>query len=72
MFLISVGSSDTGIIGLWYPMLDQSYRYLIIENTELAVACYNFLRRHGARQFNSEEEVLQAMQDERWPGWDKR
>lgn len=46
-------------------------RYQIIESEELAQAVSEFLRAEArVRQFGSEQEVLVAMREEKWEGWD--
>ena len=55
MFFFPVESEAEGLIGLWYP--ESGFRYLIIENDELAKACYTYLLNRGARKFRTTEEL---------------
>ena len=68
-FLFPVeGSEIGGLIGFWHPEI--GFRYLILENPDLAKACYTYLLNNGARRFSTEEELSQAMATEKWLGWD--
>jgi hypothetical protein len=68
-FLFPVeGSGIGGLIGSWHPEI--GFRYLILENDELAKASYAYLMRRGARQFLTTEELNQAISSEKWLGWD--
>jgi len=68
MFLITEESENDGIMVLWYPEIGA--RELLIENDELAMACYAYLLNHGARKFVSWEDFGRALAAEKWPGWD--
>ena len=68
-FFVFPGESGIGgLIGLSHPAI--GFRYLILEDDELAKACYAYLLNRGARQFNTEKELNQAIATEKWPGWD--
>lgn len=67
-FLFPVESESRGLIGFWHQAI--GFRYLILEDPELAKACYKYLETRGARRFNTNEELSQAIATEKWPGWD--
>jgi hypothetical protein len=68
VFLITKDEDTFGIPIIWYPEI--GLRYVIIEKDDLAQAVYDYLCEAGVRQFNSEEELAEAQQREKWEGWD--
>jgi hypothetical protein len=68
IFVLPIESQKRGLIGFWHQEI--GFRYLIIENDEVANACYTYLLNRGARLFNTDEELRQALATEKWPGWD--
>jgi hypothetical protein len=68
VFLIT-GDDDThGLPMVWYPEI--GLRYVIIEKDDLAKAVHDYLRQAGVRRFKSESEVSEALETEKWEGWD--
>jgi hypothetical protein len=68
IFVLPIESQNRGLIGFWHQEI--GFRYLIIENDKVADACYTYLQNRGARRFNTNEELEQAIATEKWPGWD--
>ena len=60
-----IGDAHSCLIGFWLPAI--GFRYRIIENDGLSRACKDYLRKHGARQFASSQEVFDAAEQEHWP-----
>jgi hypothetical protein len=68
IFLLPVPSESRGLIGFWHP--EVGFRYLILENDDLAKACYAYLLNRGARRFFTNDELRHAIATEKWLGWD--
>ena len=68
LFIFPSESEIGGLIGFWHPEI--GFRYLILENDDLAKKCYTYLLNRGARRFDTEAELNQAIVTEKWPGWD--
>jgi|SRR6516225_2150333 hypothetical protein len=69
MFLITDNKAEKGIIVLWFP--EFGAREWGIENDELWMACFAYLRDHGARKFASWDEFRKACAAEKWEGGKK-
>jgi hypothetical protein len=67
LFLLPGDGDAEGSIVLWHPEIGA--RFVVIENDELARACYAYLLGHGARRFASCQQFLEAAAAEKWPGW---
>lgn len=68
LFLITRETENFGSIVIWHP--EFGARGWLIENDEMAQACYGYLVDYGARTFSSWEEFRRAVATEKWPGWD--
>ncbi len=69
VFLIAEDGDPLGLPMIWYPEI--GLRYLIIEKDELAQAVNEYLRCEvNVRRFKSEQEISEAMSQEKWEGWD--
>jgi hypothetical protein len=54
--LISVSGYERGLIVFYYPGV--GFRYAIIENDDLASACYDFLRDKGVRMYDTAQTMI--------------
>lgn len=51
----------------WHPEI--GLRTLIVEKDDLANAFEEFLLQQGVRQFATAREFSEAVESEKWPGW---
>jgi hypothetical protein len=63
LFLIAEDNDPLGLIVAWYPEI--GLRGILLENDDLAIACYNTLREAGVRRFKSWEELGEAKDREK-------
>jgi hypothetical protein len=64
-----VGDAPHDLPVIWLP--DVGFRYLTIEDSELARATLDFLARRGARRFRNDAELQPTAHRERWAGWEQ-
>jgi len=65
--LIATDDAKSGCILLWRPTIGA--KYTIIEDDALDAACYDYLRRIGAKRFATILEAQAHARRERWVGW---